>query len=539
MDHAALFLPGATVGGQPVSGVGQLDCGACHRLTSGRWDDGLFHASLGTATPAACVACHDPLLADAAAADVTSGTSYRMAHRSAQLASQACAACHAGALAQAASSAAAPLATAWRPGTIHASVPAQPGRCLDCHAVSEPPASHPTQGTVTYLLAAGGTSSNGGQWMNHGAAPVAGLDCATCHLADATPSGAAWSRATSFHAWVTSPGACQGCHGLQNGNGAVIGAGNNLPTGLTSAAMVTSAAADPSSGVPAGTHDLISHADVNVSGHDCAFCHAQVGPSTVAGIQGAEWAQARFHPAFSSGTPLVLDGGAGRCSNCHLNVRPGPGFTGQAHAAFTAAAGTQDCSACHAWPGTGTPSAPNWLGATGTPQFIAVGGFPIPQPPAAAPTTQAGITGLPHPAVGAGTACATCHAGGVGGKRAQGYDHASALAAASCSACHEAGSNLVATAWNGATAQASGAGDTRPYTLSTLRATRGGDSCTITLPNHFFHVDCAECHAVPAGTGATTSGTVYAAAWTFPHTNSRMSNPSTCNLCHVGQGCGR
>jgi hypothetical protein len=43
---------------------------------------------------------------------------------------------------------------------------------------------------------------------------------------------------------------------------------------------------------------------------------------------------------------------------------------------------------------------------------------------------------------------------------------------------------------------------------------------------------------VPAGTGAVTSGTNYINAWTFPHTTSLMSNPTTCNKCHQGQGCG-
>lgn len=541
MDHAAALAPGSTVGGQSVTHLDALDCGACHRATSGTWDDGALHAALGAAVPSDCVACHYPLMADATAADVTSTTSaasFQMVHRSGQVTIQACATCHTGALAAAQGGGAATAVT-WRPGSYHASLPAQPGACADCHAVSEPAAGHPTQGTVTYLLAAGGTPTNGGQWMNHGATAAAALDCAACHAADAKASGSTWSRSAAFHAHAASPGSCGACHGLQNGNGGVPGAGNNLPAGLTSSAMVSSAAGDPASGVPAGTHDQISHADVNVTGHDCAFCHTQAGPSTAPGVQGAEWAQARLHASFSNATPLVLDGAAGRCSNCHLGVKPAAGMTAQDHSAFTAAAGTQDCSACHAWPGTGTPAAPNWLGATGTPQFIAVGGFAIPQPPATAPTTQAGIASLPHPTVSAGTSCATCHAGGAGGKHALGYDHASALAAANCGACHEAGSPLVGTAWNGAAAQATGAGDTRPFTLTSLVATRGGDSCTINLPNHFFPVDCAECHATPAGTGATTSGAAYTAAWTFPHTNSRMSNPSTCNLCHVGQGCGR
>ena len=41
----------------------------------------------------------------------------------------------------------------------------------------------------TYALKAGGTSTNGAQWMNHGSSLVAGKDCAVCHLADARPDG--------------------------------------------------------------------------------------------------------------------------------------------------------------------------------------------------------------------------------------------------------------------------------------------------------------------------------------------------------------
>jgi hypothetical protein len=374
--------------------------------------------------------------------------------------------------------------------------------------------------------------------MSHGAAVVVGADCVKCHAADAKPSGSAWSKATLFHSAVASPGSCQACHGVANGGGTVIGTNNNLPVGLTNSTTLTTASADATTGVPAGTHDQLTHADVNVSGHDCAFCHTQAGRSTVAGVQGAEWAQAKFHASFSTSAPLVLNGGTGRCSNCHLNVKPGASFAAQDHAAFTSAAGTQDCSACHSWPGTSTTT-PNWLGAAGgTPQFITVGGFTVPAPPATAAATQPGIANLPHPTVAAGTSCATCHTGGAGGKNAIGYDHVSALASAACNACHEAGSNLVGTAWNRATSQSAGAGDTRPFTLTSIVATRSGSgSCTITRANHFYPVDCAQCHKVPTGTGAVTTGAAYTSAWTFPHTNSKMTNPATCNMCH-GPGCG-
>ena len=539
MDHSAAFAAPTLVAGQLVAGVAALDCSACHQASPAAWSGGAFHRAIGAAAPGDCVTCHAPLMLDAAKADVASAPGYLMAHRSAQLPSQACATCHGSALTQAQSLAAgaAPAPSAWHPGALHASVPAQPTACLECHGVSTPGAA--TQSTVTYVLAAGGTSSNGSQWMNHRAAGLAGVDCVRCHAADARPSVVGWSRSASYHANVASPGACQTCHGLQNGNGAVAGTGNNLPAGLTSSSTATSAASDPTTGVPSGTLDQITHADVNVSAHDCAFCHTQVGPSSAPGVQGAEWAQARFHASFAASSPLVLNGTTGRCSSCHLGVRPGPSFTALDHSALTSAPGTQDCSTCHAWPGTGTAAAANWLGATNVPQFIAVGGFAVPQPPATAPTTQAGIASLPHPTLAAGMTCAACHAGGIGGRGATGYDHASALAAANCGACHEAGSYLLGSPWNGATTQGAGAGDTRAYTLTTIVATRGsgGDRCTITLPNHFYPVDCSECHARPPGTGAVTSGTPYTSAWTFPHATSKMSNPSTCNLCHVGQGC--
>lgn len=532
MDHSALFVSPVTIGGLTARGVADLDCAACHQQTGQSWADGVFHARIGSAVPADCAQCHYPLMADAPKADVASGSLYQMSHRSALVTVQRCDACHAGALAQATST---PAAALWQNGAYHGSVSSQPGACMDCHSTTDP--TSPTQSTVTYALAQGGTSTNAGQWMSHRGAGVAGQDCVKCHAADARASGAAWSRSTAFHAAVASPGSCQACHGVTNGNGATIGTGNNLPTGLTDSTTLTSASNDATTGVPAGTHAQLTHADVNVTGHDCGFCHTQRGPSTAAGIRGKEWAQASFHARFSAAAPLRLDGSAGRCSNCHMNVKPGTSFTSFDHSALSAVAGTQDCSACHSWPGTGTATAPSWLGAAGAPQLIAVGGFTIPRPPAAnTTTTQTGIASLPHPGT-ATIACSACHAGGAGGKNAIGYDHASSLAASSCNACHEAGSNLVGTAWNGAAAQSAGAGDTRPYTITSLTAWRGtktGDACTVTYPNHFYPVDCKECHSAPpsTGTGAVTTGAAYTSAWIFPHTQSKMSNPSTCNMCH-------
>jgi hypothetical protein len=209
------------------------------------------------------------------------------------------------------------------------------------------------------------------------------------------------------------------------------------------------------------------------------------------------------------------------------------------HSGFTDQSGTTDCAACHAWPGTGTPT-PNWLGASGggAPSTITVGGFKIPQPPATSAQTQAGIPNLPHPGIPTGGSCTSCHQSAAGGKKAKGYDHASSLITPHCNACHEAGSDLVGTPWNGATTSTSGAGDARPFTLTSIRATYKGDSATERAPNHFFKVDCGECHRVPSGLGSTTTGTAYldpgrGGAWYFPHDRNKMTSPSTCVLCHT------
>ena len=111
-----------------------------------------------------------------------------------------------------------------------------------------------------------------------------------------------------------------------------------------------------------------------------------------------------------------------------------------------------------------------------------------------------------------------------------GYDHLSTLINSNCGSCHEAGTNLVATLWNGATAQASGAGDSRPYTLASVLAE---GRMTVTYPKHFYPVDCNQCHVVPTGNGYVTTGAAYASAWTFPHSTRKMTNPSTCVMCHT------
>jgi hypothetical protein len=270
---------------------------------------------------------------------------------------------------------------------------------------------------------------------------------------------------------------------------------------------------------------------------------------------GKEWAQASFHARFTGSEALQINGTTGRCSNCHLNIKPGTGYPDQDHSAFTATSPT-DCSSCHDWPGTGGPTAPNWHRATSAPQTISVGGFSISVPPASPGTTQAGLNGLSHPAIPAGGSCTSCHTTSAGGRGAHGYDHALAPATG-CSACHEAGSDLVGTPWTlnapgatQATAQctrgggsiADRGGDTRPVGISSLpcssnaaNLTCGSQSCT---QNHFYPSDCGECHRKPSAAPATNqTGSGFTGAWRFEHSYGLPVQQTTCCHCHSPPGC--
>jgi hypothetical protein len=531
MDHDAKLKVPAVIGGSTVSALSGVDCSTCHGPAGGKWNTGNLHTSIG-ATPQLedCTSCHYLLMADGAKADVISAASPKaqMKHRSSQLTSQKCDGCHPTALS---------LATAgttvdqWKPGSFHSKVATQPSACVDCHAGVTTP-TQPKPSAFAY--------KGQPQVMNHAAALVTAKDCAFCHLADAKPAAASWSPSTHLHIAGIAPTGCQVCHAT------------NAPASIVDSTVVTSASA--STGV-AGAHDQISHADVNVTGHDCNFCHTQVGIAAAAPVAGQEWAQAGFHARFTGGTALVMNGSTGRCSNCHLNVKPGASFTAQNHSAFTATSAT-DCSACHQWPGSTGASSPSWHRSAGAPSSISVGGFSIAMPPASAAATQAGVNGLAHPAIPSGASCTTCHVQASGGRGAFGYDHASAPNTA-CSSCHEAGSDLVGTPWTlnatGATnlsatcamgggSVADRGGDTRPVGLSSLACSSGatGQTCGAQncVLNHFYPSDCGECHAKPAAVPALVStGSTYVGRWAFKHFYGPPAQQSTCCHCHGGSGC--
>jgi len=364
MDHAAVLANPIMIGTATVSKVADVDCSFCHKRPGVSWADGVFHAGLpSTAVVADCNGCHYPIMADAALSDTANGTQYVMKHLSNQVLDQKCQPCHAMGVAQRAQLPAA--ASLFKTGSFHSATTAQPTGCLDCHMVSRPDPGAPTQSTTSYALGTGATASNGGQWMNHGAEVVAGKDCAACHAADAQKPVGAWSRSISLHAAAPGARTCQECHGLANGGGGVAGTRNNLPVGLTPSTMLTSASA--ATGVAAATPAQISHDDINVTSHDCNFCHTQAGVSTASGVAGKEWAQARFHASFPAAASLVMNRTTGRCSNCHLADNPHPSYGAFIHSGFGAAPGSIDCAGGHGYPGTGTGSSPNWLGASTTP----------------------------------------------------------------------------------------------------------------------------------------------------------------------------
>lgn len=524
MDHSAGFVGSVVIAGATVSSVAQLDCAVCHSGPGTNWTDGRFHALIGSSVPADCTACHYPLMADAAKADITSTTKYTMKHRSSQLTIQACQTCHPTALSKSSS---APTVAQWSPGTFHPTIPSQPATCNDCHLVSAP--ANNTQSTVTYIFAKGGTATNGAQWMSHKAATVAGKDCAACHAADAKKTGSAWSDAILFHAQVTSGvTTCNECHG-----GSVPGASNNLPSGLTDSSTVTT-----SSAAAANTRDQITHTDLNVTKFQCNFCHTQVGTSAASGVQGKEWAQAKFHKSFTASNPLVMNGSTGRCSNCHLNVKPGSSFTAFDHAPYSATS-SQDCSSCHAWPGN-NPATPNWRGATGA---HATSGSSVSSTldcktchgqSGSAKVRLTAPESSHYGGVNNGNRCTSCHvsfAGFKGTTANLAYNHSNASAnGGGCVTCHAFKSQVYTTLTTTPplTHPMSSGGHTFSQTLS-VSARFDDDSFTASHTASKM-TSCGACHTYSTTTSSTD-------IWRFVHRPrnpgiSNGENSNGCNSCH-------
>ena len=283
----------------------------------------------------------------------------------------------------------------------------------------------------------------------------------------------------------------------------------------------------------------MTHSDVNVTSKDCNFCHTQVGSSTTAGIQGKEWAQAAFHKSFTAANPLVMNGTTGRCSNCHLNVKPGSTYTAFDHAAYSNT--SQDCFTCHTWPGTSVVN-PNWKGAVGA--HAASGSTAGSTLECNTCHGQSGSSSVKltvaasahYGGVGNGNTCVTCHINFAGFKDTvtnlkYAHTNAAANGGNGCGNCHAFRSQIYTTLTNTPPLTypvASGG-----HTFSQTRAV------TVAFDDESFnraHTDaeltrCGSCHQYTT-TASNTN------VWRFVHetknpgiSNSRKTT-SGCTLCH-------
>jgi hypothetical protein len=549
MDHSVVFPAAVTfVGGRSVTSIDQLDCSTCHARAGNAWNDGAFHTKVTAGTPTPCVDCHLLLMTKTASANLTykvTGGTYEvlMDHWAPSMPFQSCETCHEQSLAMADG---APASNLWGPITagvatatsaqFHAVAGTQPTACVSCHTVSTPAGL--TQSTEAYVFAQGGTTTNGGSWMSHAHTSVAGKDCVVCHTADADASPA-WSRgppAAAFHLNALSVTTCNGCHGAP-------GASNNLPSGLTDSTTRTtsSVAMDPK------PFDQLTHADRNVTSHECGFCHTQVGSSTVADVSGKEWAQASFHKSFTgTGTSaLVVNGTTTRCSNCHLNVMPTAGQTFWDHAPYTSASGTTDCALCHNWPGTGTAAAPNWLGAVGghgtsgstaTWQTLdcnschGLDGSSTVHLSVAAASHFGGITN--------GNNCITCHldfSGFKGTALNLLYPHTNATAnAEGCGTCHQFADGIYTTLTTTPALTYPAATGGHTFLASFVVTGKNGSISSPSFTSDHTNskmVLCGACHQYASTTAATN-------IWTFRHEPSSpgisrgWTATNGCAMCH-------
>ena len=186
MDHKAVLATPIMVGAATVAKVSDLDCSFCHKSPGKTWSDGVFHANLpSTAVVSDCNGCHYPLIDRCRGlADTCSGTLYAMKHLSplmTESAMQAVPRDGRGQPRDAAGRVHAVRGEAPSTARTHGRRPNRPAASIVTWSRSRPP-NVPTQSTVTYAFKAGGTSTNGAQWMNHGSSLVAGKDCAACHL---------------------------------------------------------------------------------------------------------------------------------------------------------------------------------------------------------------------------------------------------------------------------------------------------------------------------------------------------------------------
>jgi len=153
-----------------------------------------------------------------------------------------------------------------------------------------------------------------------------------------------------------------------------------------------------------------------------------------------------------------------------MNVKPGSGFSID-HSSFTSTSGSQDCASCHSYPGTGTPSAANWYGAS----FDHTKNFPI----TAADVHNSSVA-----------ACSSCHSN---------QSTPADVNTITCTGCH-----------NNTTASVDPGGVDSRHKTPFLPDTIAGYS--------YNSLSCLKCHA----------GTVAAPRWTDPLKFTLAQHSSSC-----------
>jgi hypothetical protein len=105
---------------------------------------------------------------------------------------------------------------------------------------------------------------------------------------------------------------------------------------------------EPTADVQSGTSYRMRHTSVQMAFQTCTACHpSALANATTSTIAADSWKPGQYH-AVPSVQPTA-------CNDCHTVSAPAT------HSTVTS--DTLDCSDCHPFPGTGTSTAPNWLGA--------------------------------------------------------------------------------------------------------------------------------------------------------------------------------
>ena len=199
--------------------------------------------------------------------------------------------------------------------------------CKECHAAGQPTgivARSTLQPMQHGIIFASPATVAGGS-----AAGVKDLDCSTCH---ADPMGV-FSDGI-FHGNTASATLqdCVSCHYLTMADG-------------------------PTADVQSGTAYRMRHTSAQMTFQSCTTCH----PSALANAANPTLAAESWQPGHYH-TVLAVQPTA--CNDCHTISVPAASLATFDHSAFTNVAGNRDCSDCHTFPGTGTTTTPNWLGAT-------------------------------------------------------------------------------------------------------------------------------------------------------------------------------